>query len=85
VYYNNTFGDPNAPDNRKDRPWGINAAPRGIEVETVALHENGHSLGIGHFGPPDAVLNPVYAGIRQTPMAPADAGMSPVWSSWPNP
>jgi hypothetical protein len=78
VYYNNTCGDPNAPDNRKDRPWGIDAAARGIDVETVALHENGH-------GPPDAVLNPVYAGIRQTPMAPADAGMSPVWSSWPNP
>jgi hypothetical protein len=86
VYYNNTFGDPKAPDNRSERPWGIDIAPPGIDVETVALHENGHSLGLGHFGPPpDAVLNPVYAGIRQDPLAPDESGMQAVWSSWPNP
>jgi matrixin len=84
VYYNNTFGDPAS--DRANRPWGIDVGGLGIDVETVALHENGHSLGIGHFGPPpDAVLNPVYAGIRQSPLAPDDAGMSAVWSSWPNP
>jgi len=49
----------------------------GIDVETVALHENGHSLGLGHFGPPpDAVMNPVYAGIRHVPLSPDDAAMS---------
>jgi len=86
VYYNNTFGDPKAPDNRSTRPWGIDIAPPGIDVETVALHENGHSLGLGHFGPPpDAVMNPVYAGPRQDPMAADEAGMQAVWSSWPNP
>src|SRR5215203_2490577 len=84
VYFNNTFGDPKAPDNRSTRPWGINILPPGIDVETVALHENGHSLGLGHFGPPpDAVLNPVYAGIRQDPMAADEAGMQAVYSSWP--
>jgi Matrixin len=82
VYYNNTFGQ--AGTDRADRPWGINAAPPGIDVETVALHENGHSLGIGHFGPPPAaVMNPVYAGIRQSPLAVDSAGMCSVWASWP--
>lgn len=84
VYYNDTFGQ--AGTDRADRPWGIDIAPPGIDVETVALHENGHSLGLGHFGPPPAaVMNPVYAGIRQTPLASDDAGMNAVWASWPNP
>ena len=45
VYYNNTFGDPGS--DRAGNPWGINVALPGIDVETVGLHENGHSLGIG--------------------------------------
>ena len=82
VYYNNTFGDPHS--DRANRPWGIDIGGLGIDVETVGLHENGHSLGLGHFGPPpDAVMNPVYAGIRQLPFSADDAGMSAVWNSWP--
>jgi hypothetical protein len=82
VYYNNTFGDPG--DDRAGNPWGINIALPGIDVETVGLHENGHSLELGHFGPPPAaVMNPVYAGIRQSPLATDLAGMHIVWSSWP--
>jgi len=82
VYYNDTFGDP--ADDRVGNPWGINVALPGIDVETVALHENAHSLGIGHFGlPPDAVMNPRYAGIRQSPLSPDHAGMCTVWASWP--
>lgn len=82
VYYNDTFGD--RKDDRAGNPWGINVALPGIDVETVALHENGHSLGLGHFGPPpNAVMNPVYAGIRHEPLAADDAGMCAVWSSWP--
>jgi hypothetical protein len=84
VYYNNTFGDP--ADDRVGNPWGINIPLPGIDVETVAVHENGHSLELGHFGaPPVALMNPVYAGIRQLPFAPDDAGMNAVWGSWPNP
>ncbi len=84
VYYNNNFGNPAG--DRADRPWGIDVPPLGIDVETVALHENGHSLGIGHFGPPPAaVMNPRYAGIRHRPLAVDRAGMCAVWASWPNP
>lgn len=81
VYYNNNFGSPGP---RLGNPWGINIVLPGIDVETVGLHENGHSLGIGHFGPPpDAVMNPVYAGIRQSPLPIDSAGMCAVWASWP--
>jgi Matrixin len=82
VYYNNTFGDP--ADDRAGNPWGINVNLPGIDVETVALHENGHSLGIGHFGPPpSAVMNPVYAGINTSPDSIDNSGMCSVWASWP--
>jgi hypothetical protein len=82
VYYNDTFGDP--ADDRAGNPWGIDIALPGIDVETVALHENGHSLGLGHFGPPPAaVMNPVYAGILHDPLSTDGAGMQTVWGSWP--
>ncbi|MBI3963351.1 MAG: matrixin family metalloprotease [Deinococcus sp.] len=82
VYYNDTFGDRKG--DRAGNPWGINIPLPGIDVETVALHENGHSLGLGHFGPPpDAVMNPVYAGIRHSPLPDDHAGMCAVWESWP--
>jgi Matrixin len=82
VYYNDNFGTPGG--DRANNPWGINVALPGIDVETVALHENGHALGIGHFGPPPvAVLNPVYGGIRHQPFPIDNAGMCAVWASWP--
>jgi hypothetical protein len=83
VYYNDTFG--NRKTDRAGNPWAINQPLPAIDVETVGLHENGHSLGLGHFGPPpDAVMNPVYAGIRHEPLKPDSSGMCSVWSSWPN-
>lgn len=84
VYYNDTFGDPS--DDRAGNPWGIDQDLPGVDVETIALHENGHSLDLGHFGPPPvAVMNPVYGGIKHTPLPTDNAGMNAVWSSWPNP
>ena len=82
VYYNDNFGNPGG--NRAAYPWGIGRDLPYIDTETVALHENGHSLGIGHFGPPPAaVMNPVYAGIRISPLPIDHAGMASVWGSWP--
>jgi hypothetical protein len=84
VYYNDNFGDPNG--TLPNIPWGIDVPLPGIDVETVALHESGHSLGADHFGPsPSAVMNPVYAGIRHSP-SPSDlAAMAAVWQSWDAP
>lgn len=82
VYYNDNFG--NSGGDRAGNPWGINIALPGIDVETVALHENGHSLELGHFGPPPvAVMNPVYGGIHHSPLSIDHAGMCAVWGSWP--
>lgn len=82
VYYNDNFGNPNG-----DRPantWGLDVALPRVDVESVAVHENGHSLELGHFGPPPAaVMNPRYAGIVQD-LHPIDhAGICSVWGSWP--
>lgn len=83
VYYNDTFGD--RKDDRAGNPWGIDVPLPGIDVETVALHENGHSLELGHFGPPpEAVMNPVYSGIKHEPLAADDAGICNVWETWPS-
>jgi hypothetical protein len=82
VYYNDTFGDPG--DDRAGIPWGINIAPPGVDVQTVAFHENGHSLGLGHFGPPPtAVMNPVYGGIKHAALPTDDAGMNAFWEVGP--
>lgn len=84
TYFNDTFGD--ASNDRAGNPWVINGPLPGIDAQTVALHENGHALDLGHFGPPPiAVMNPVYGGIRQNPYPSDDAGLNALWGSWPNP
>jgi hypothetical protein len=68
-----------------DFSWGIDIGLPGTDVETVALHESGHSLGVGHFGPPpQAVMNPIYGGIRQSLLPVDRASMCTVWGSWPD-
>lgn len=43
--------------------WTLSAAGPGFDVETTALHELGHAIGLGHFGaPPESVMRPVYDG-----------------------
>lgn len=38
----------------------------GFDLETAALHELGHALGLGHFSPPPrSVMSPVYAGVQR--------------------
>jgi hypothetical protein len=82
VYYNDNFGAPGG--DRTGNPWGIDSVLPGIDVETIALHENGHSLGLGHFGaPPSAVMNPFYGGIQQQPLPIDNAGMATLFASWP--
>lgn len=70
IYYNQGFS------------WMAGATDGGIDVETVALHEVGHALGIGHIDRAGAVMSPVYTGPK-TRLRPCDhAALCSIWSSW---
>ena len=68
IYYNQGFD------------WRIGATAGQIDVETVALHETGHALGIGHIDPHHtAVMNPVYTGPRTRLQSHDHAALCQVW------
>jgi len=65
IYYNQGFS------------WGAG----GLDLETVALHESGHALGVAHAGPPPAaVMNPWYAGPRRQLLPLDHAALCAVWA-----
>ncbi len=81
VYYNNNFA------------WGVDA---NFDVETVALHENGHSLEQDHLGiifrtipnlrihfAPRAVMNAAYSGLQQDLTDSDLAGHCTMFGGWP--
>jgi hypothetical protein len=72
IYYNEAFS------------WLVGSGS-GLDLESVALHELGHSLGVGHVGPPlEAVMNPVYTGVHRE-LQPLDgAALCSIWARWPN-
>ena len=71
IYYNEGFA------------WLLGAGT-GMDLESVALHELGHSLGIGHIGAPlEAVMNPVYAGEHRSLDSLDQAALCSVWGTWP--
>lgn len=71
IYYNAGFS------------WLLGAG-NGIDLESAALHEVGHSLGLGHVGPPlDAIMNPVYDGVDRYPRPIDMAALCSVWGRWP--
>ncbi|MDX1640789.1 MAG: hypothetical protein R3220_03770 [Balneolaceae bacterium] len=78
-----------------DFTWS-NDGSAGIDIETVALHENGHALGFGHFGKisvtnangklhvsPRAVMNAAYLGPVREPLGTDKASFNNVYGSWP--
>ena len=84
VWYNNAF------------LWTTSNAP-GVDIETVALHENGHALELGHFGrvaqntktgkltvSPRAVMNAFILGVLRSPNGTDNSSYCGNWASWPN-
>lgn len=84
VWYNDDFS------------WSNDGTPGTIDIETVALHENGHALGFGHFGKisvtnangklhvsPRAVMNAAYLGPVRDPLGTDKASFNNVYGSWP--
>ncbi len=83
VYYNNYY------------LWGINTN-NPVDTETIVMHENGHSLGLGHFGKafrtpngklhfaPRALMNAGYGGIYQKIKGTDNGAFCGIWASWPN-
>lgn len=83
IYYNDAFA------------WNT-TGQGGPDVETVALHEAGHSLSQAHFGTiflnpnsgkvvfaPRAVMNAVYSGVQRSLRGTDNAGHCGLWGSWP--
>src|SRR4029078_5987290 len=66
IYYNLAF------------PWGTGGNPNNVDIQSVAIHEFGHGLGLAHFGKlffkangdlqfaPKAIMNAAYAGEDRT-------------------
>ncbi|MGH7447173.1 MAG: hypothetical protein ACRELT_06415 [Longimicrobiales bacterium] len=67
----------------------------GIDIETVALHENGHALELGHFGriavnranmltvSPRAVMNAIILGTQRSLLGTDEASLCGEFGNWP--
>jgi len=77
--------------------WSTDGAPGSFDVETVALHENGHALELGHFGrialgnkngklhvSPRAVMNAFILGTLRELLGTDNAAYCGNFGSWPN-
>lgn len=84
VWYNDQF------------PWNTDGNINDADIETVALHENGHALELGHFGKisrtvkngkihfsPRAVMNAAYSGVQRDVNKVTNAAHCSQYGGWP--
>ena len=78
-----------------DPSWVWSVDGSAFDIETIALHENGHSLSQGHFGSvvigkkglranPRAVMNAIYGGQLRSLKGTDKGGHCGMWANWPN-
>jgi peptidoglycan hydrolase-like protein with peptidoglycan-binding domain len=83
---NNTLAHAFFPENGrlhfdKAETWTDNNPPRGIDLESVCLHELGHSLGLGHSSDTNAVMHAFYSGILRNLQADDIAGIQTIYGA----
>jgi hypothetical protein len=86
VWYNNAF------------TWTLSGFGGDADVQTVAFHENGHALGLGHFGKihatfspfggrlhvsPRAAMNAIILGTLRGPLGTDNAALCGYYANWP--
>jgi hypothetical protein len=74
-------------------PWGTGGNPANVDIQTAAIHEFGHALGLEHFGKifvttqgalqfaPKAIMNPGYTGEDRRIRGTDNASFCHVWAN----
>jgi hypothetical protein len=80
IYYNRSF------------PWGTGGTDYNVDIQSVAIHEAGHALGLGHFGKiflkaddslqfaPKAIMNAAYVSEDRTIRGTDTAAFCQAWA-----